>query len=285
MTGGPAYNAQLQQEGTRDVSPGPLFENGGGVENTESTNEGQSVLSERELVARLRARDPEAVDEFIRRFEPLVIRYAYWLRIAADERNHWVAELLYDVALTLGRARTRQPRQLKAYVAGACRLRALEHRLRETTYRTRVLDALRDVHQGSPELREVVVTSLASERSLQDARGPAWEPPALSPVLERLVNALQREVSPDERQTLEWLGDQVSYTHIAERLGISRPAAVSRIQRLRIKLIGAALRFGATLGRLERAELVRFLRRTGAVTDDKVDVLSPNDDKSTEDSR
>jgi hypothetical protein len=60
---------------------------------------------------------------------------------------------------------------------------------------------------------------------------------------------------------------------------------VSRIQRLRIKLIGAALRFGSTLGRVERTEFVRFLRRTGAVAEEKMDALSPNDANLEEDSR
>jgi hypothetical protein len=115
------------------------------VENTASSNESQDLLSDRELVERLRARDPDAIDEFVRRFEPLVTRYAQWLRIEADERNHWVAELLYDVALTMGRGAKGRPRQLKAYVAGACRLRALEHRGREATYRARIVEALRDV--------------------------------------------------------------------------------------------------------------------------------------------
>lgn len=255
------------------------------MENTASTNESQDFLSDHELVERLRARDPDAIDEFIRRFEPLVARYAHWLRVPVDERGHWVAELLYDVAMTLGRGKKGRPRRLQAYVAGACRLRALEHRAREATYRTRIVDALHDVQEDSSEFREVVVTSLSSEKSLRDARGPEWEPAVLSPVLERLVSALEGGVSPDERQILEWLGDQVSYTDIAQRLCITRPAAVSRIQRLRIKLIGAALRFGSTLGRAERMEFVRFLRRTGAVAEAAVDALSPNDGQHKEDSR
>lgn len=255
------------------------------MENTASANENQEFLSDGILLERLRARDPDAIDEFIRRFESLVTRYALWLRVPPDELNHWVAELLYDVALTLARGTKGKPRQLKAYVAGACRLRALEHRAREATYRTRIVDALTDVHENRSEFREVVVTSLSSERSLRDARGSDWEPPALSPVLEQLVSALAHGVTPDERQILEWLGDQVSYTHIAERLRITRSAAVSRIQRLRIKLIGAALRFGSTLGRVERTEFVRFLRRTGAVAEEKMDALSPNDANLEEDSR
>lgn len=228
------------------------------------------TISDHALIEQLRARDAQAVDEFIRRFEPLASRYAHWLRIPCSERSHWVADLLYDVAMTLTRGRSAPPRHLKAYVAGACRLRALENRAAEKTYRTRILDALARTHDDSVALREIVVTSLASERSLRDARGPDWEPPALSPVLERLVSAFEEGVTPDERQILKWLGDQISYTMIAEWLGITRPAAVSRIQRLRRRLIEAALRFGAGLDRIDRAELVRFLRRTGTVSKERV---------------
>jgi DNA-binding CsgD family transcriptional regulator len=258
------------------------------VENTASTNESeQQPISDRVLVEKLRARDPDAIDEFIRRFELLVTRYARWLHIAPDERSHWVAEVLYDAAMTLGRGTRPPPRNLNAYVAGACRLRALENRAREASHRTRILEALTDVHENRTDLREVVVTGLTSERSLRDARGPDWEPPALSPVLARLVSALEEGVTPDERKILEWLGDQVSYTRIAERLHITRPAAVSRIQRLRIKLIGAALRFGSTLGRAERTAFVRFLRRTGTVAEAEVEAIDsrPNDGRPEEESR
>jgi hypothetical protein len=63
------------------------------------------------------------------------------------------------------------------------------------------------------------------------------------------------------------LGQHVSYTTIAAWLGISRPAAVSRIQRLRARLIRTTLHFGSTLGASDRAELLRFLRRAGVSED------------------
>jgi DNA-binding CsgD family transcriptional regulator len=231
------------------------------------------TMSDPELVERLQARDSAAVNEFVLRFEPLVSRYARWLRVPEDERGHWVSDLLYDVAMTLSRGKNAMRSHLSAYVAGACRLRVREHRERQATYRTHILDALADVHAGPLGLREVVVASLASERSMRDARGPDWEPPPLAPVLERLVSALDEGVTPDERQMLRWLGDQLSYTLIAERLGITRPATVSRIQRLRLRLIEAALRFGASLDRTERADFVRFLRRTGVVAEDRVHAM------------
>lgn len=188
-------------------------------------------LSDRSLVEALQARIPDAVDEFIRRFEPTAARYARASEVEVSERGHWATELLYEVAMTLTRRKGAQLRHLGAYVAGACRLRLQEMRATETAYRTRIGDALADVHSDTLRLREVVVASLCSEYSLRDARGPDWEAPPLAPVLERLVTALDEGITPDERRLLKWLGDQISYTTIAEWLGITRPAAVSRVRR------------------------------------------------------
>lgn len=230
-------------------------------------------LSDRSLVEALRARIPEAVDEFVRRFEPAAARYARASEVEASERGHWAIELLYEVAMTLTRSRGALPRHLGAYVAGACRLRLQEMRASEAAYRTRIGDALTDVHNDALRLREVVVASLCSEYSLRDARGPEWEQPPLAPVLERLVTALDEGITPDERRLLKWLGDQISYTTIAEWLRITRPAAVSRIRRLRSRLIDASFRYGAGLDRAERTELARFLRRTGAIDEGRVIAL------------
>lgn len=232
------------------------------------------ALSDRALVEALRARQPEAVEEFVRRFEPVVARYARWLRVPSSDQQHWTGEVVYEVAMTLGRNRGVMPRHLGAYVAGACRLRALEERTSSTAYRTRILDALASVHDDVYGSREAVVMGLASESALRDARGPEWEPPALAPVLERLLSAFDEGATPDERRMLKWLGDQISYTKIAEWLGITRPAAVSRIQRLRARLIEAAFRFGAGLDSGERADFVRFLRRSRLVDQERVTALA-----------
>jgi DNA-binding CsgD family transcriptional regulator len=175
-----------------------------------------------------------------------------------------VGEVLYEVAMTLGRGSGAVPHHLSAYVAGACRLRTRAARVAESKYRDRIADALESFPQ-SAGLPESVVASLCSEYSLRDARGPEWEPPTLAPVLERLLGSLEEQITHDERRMLRLLGDQVSYTAIAERLGITRPAAVSRIQRLRARLIEAAFRFGAALDLSDRAELIRFLRRAGVL--------------------
>jgi hypothetical protein len=248
------------------------------VENSrERDHDAWQVVSDRALVLELRRASVEAVDEFIRRFEPLVARYAQLLQVPPAERTHWVGELLYDVAITLGRGRGVLPRHLGAYVAGACKMRVREQRAREATYRAGVHDALDEI-SGTGQKAAV---GLCSESSLRDARGPASELSALSPVLQRLVSAFEDGVTPEEHTLLRWLGGQISYTMIADWLGISRPAAVSRIQRLRVRLIKSALRFGAALDGNDRVEFLQFLRRTGAVGEEQILAL----ERSGEDSK
>ena len=78
----------------------------------------------------------------------------------------------------------------------------------------------------------------------------------------------------DERRLLSWVAQRTSFSTIARMLGEQRSAIVKRVTRLRARLIEAALRFGESLGASERAELVRFLRRTGAYDPAALDALA-----------
>ena len=112
---------------------------------------------------------------------------------------------------------------------------------------------------------ERVVVAACSEESLRQAYGAGVELPSLSPVLERLVATLDERMDAGERVLLSWMGQRVPYATMAEWLGITRGAVIKRATRLRIRLLGVAFQFGQTLGIHERRELVRFLRRTGAL--------------------
>lgn len=224
------------------------------------------TIGDRALVEALRAEVPEAVDEFVSRFESLVLRYARQLRIPEAYRAHWAAELLYEVAMTLSRGVGEPPHHLGAYIAGACRLHARRQRIRESKYEARVSEALNEIANSG----ERVVFEVCSESSLQAARGPAWERRTLSPVLERLVSAFEEGITDEERLVLHWLSCQVSYTTIAAWLGTKRSTVFGRAQRLRERLIEAAFRFGSQLERSERLELARFLRRTGRVSEERI---------------
>lgn len=240
------------------------------AENSRERNVGAwYAVSDRALVEALRSARGDAVDEFIRRFEPLVARHARRLRIPAAERADWVVDLLYDVAITIVRGHTAAPRHLGAYVGGACRQRVREQLTRDAAYQAGVQDALEEIDSAA----QATVAGLCSEDALRTARDPRWEPPPLSPVLLRLVSAIEEGITDEEHMVLRWLAAQISYTRIAEWLGISRPAAVSRIQRLRARLIESALRFGTALDRAERTEFMRFLRRTGTIDEQRIVVL------------
>ena len=224
-----------------------------------------SSISDRALVDALRGGQVEAVDELIRRFEPLVTRYAQLLRVPPSDRSHWIGELLYEVAMTLSRGRMQLPRHLGAYIAGACNLKARSLRVAEWNYQRRVGAAVEQVESG-----ESAVIGLCSEDAVRSARGPLGEAPGLSPLLQRLASSFAEAITPEEQRLLEYLANQISYTTIAKWLGITRPAAVSRIQRLRARLARAALSFGATLNHADRTELVRFLRRTRSVREEQI---------------
>lgn len=235
-------------------------------------------LGDRALVDALREGQPEAVDEFIRRFEPLVTRRARWFRVPAAERSHWVGELLYDVAMTLTRGRGSAPQHLGAYITSACRHRIAAQRANDAAYRNHISEAVDDGDADAPAVREPVVTSVYSAGSLAAARGPDWERPSLSPVLERLASFFNEKIRADDWRLLDWLGSQISYTTIAQWLGITRPAAVSRIQRLRARLIDAALRYASTVDVADRAALIKYLRRTGAVAEERLIALEKKED-------
>jgi DNA-binding CsgD family transcriptional regulator len=220
-------------------------------------------IGDRALVGAIREGRSEAVDEFIRRFEDVVQRSARQLQIPRENRVHWVGDVLYEVALTLGRGRGPMPNHLAAYVAGACKRRSRREYTKDRSHDARVREALGEVYGSS----ESAALGVCSEASIRLASGIDWESPDMPPVLARLAATFDAQITAEERDVLSWLGQHVSYTTIAIWLGISRPAAVSRIQRLRARLIRTTIRFGSTLGASDRTELLRFLHRAGVSED------------------
>jgi hypothetical protein len=151
------------------------------------------------------------------------------------------------------------PHHLAAYVAGACKRRVRREHDDARAHDAWLYSALNEVDT----LGQLAALGICSEGSLRLASGVEWEPPSLPPVLAQLAKTLEREITAEQRDILSWLGQHVSYTTIASWLGISRPAAVSRIQRLRARLIKTTLDFGTSLETAERVELLRFLHRAG----------------------
>jgi hypothetical protein len=219
------------------------------------------VLTDRALLDALRSRDGEAIEEFIRRYQPLVLVQARRLRIPPEDRTHWAIELLYHVANALARDAASIPRSLGPYLVTACKRKAFdEWRNQRTRERWEVQCA---DEAGAPSQRTIAGT--CSEDAVRSTYGPDWEPVRLPPVLERLVSIFEEGISTEEQQLLSWVGQRVPYSLVAEWLGISRAAAIKRVTRLRDRLIEAALRFGSSLDAADVSELTRFLRRAGVV--------------------
>ncbi len=211
------------------------------------------------VVHAMRAGEEPAMREFIERYESLVLVQARHFRVPEDERQHWTAETLYDVALSLIRSTRPVPASLPGYLIAACRRKVM---MTERARRSRMVREGAVV--GSVGGERVIVTT-CSEDSLRLARGPLRDTSPLSAVLERLVAALDDRLESSERTLLSWMGQRVPYSTMATWLGISRSAVIKRAMRLRVRLLGVAMEFGQTLGAPDRQELVRFFRRTGAL--------------------
>jgi hypothetical protein len=80
-------------------------------------------IDDRTLVRAMREARPEAVDEFIRRFEGIVLHYARWLRVPPHEQGRWAADVLYEVALTIAGRHGPPPGHLAGYVIAVCKLK------------------------------------------------------------------------------------------------------------------------------------------------------------------
>lgn len=221
------------------------------------------------LVAAVRRGDAEAIDEFLARFQEVVMSQAKLLRVPPPEWRTWTSDLLCDVVVGLMQKTGAGPRSVVAYLIVAARNK---HRavLRQRSLHERRLEERATVLGGA----ERVLETACSEFSVRMTYGSDWEPAPLPPVLDRLVSAMEYAMDPGERRLLSWVAQRTSFSTIARMLGEQRSTIVKRVTRLRARLIEAALRFGETLGARERADLVRFLRRTGAYDAAALDALA-----------
>ena len=221
------------------------------------------------LVAAVRRGDTEAIDEFLERFQEVVMSQAKVLRVPPTEWRGWTSDLLCDVVVGLMGNTGGSPRSVVAYLITAARNK---HRAaqRDWSLRQTRLDERATSLGGA----ERVLATACSEFSARSTYAPDWEPAPLPPVLDRLVSAMEHAMTPDERRLLSWVAQRTSFSTIARMLGEQRSTIVKRVTRLRARLIETALRFGESTATSERAELVRFLRRTGAYDTAALDALA-----------
>jgi hypothetical protein len=218
-----------------------------------------AALSDRALIDAMRARDGEAIEEFMRRFQHLVFVQAKRLRIPGPERRQWVGDLLVEVASSLARRRRDVPRAIPPYLVTAAKRKAFADR-RQQALRDRLTNANATEIGG---VGECALPGTCSEASIRATHGPGWEPSTLPQGLVHLVERLDARMSHDERELLSWIAHRVPYSTIAQWLGITRAAAIKRGTRLRARLVDVVLEIGVSLEGEERAQLLRFLRRTG----------------------
>ena len=166
-------------------------------------------------------------------------------------------DFLTDSALRLMQPTVAIPANLTGYLVAALRHRLANDR-RAVKRRVAANAAAAGVGGG-----ERVVHEVCSEASIRASAGPAYEAPALSPVLERLSCVIDAGISDTERQMLRWISASIPQRLIAEWLGITHNAARVRVLRLRERLIDVALRGDTAWSPTERQELYEFFRRSG----------------------
>ncbi len=214
--------------------------------------------SDRELIVAMRADIGAAFEEFVARYQPLLLARSRRFDMPQWEREDCVAEVLESMMLRLVRPDVRAPREMAAYLT-----RALHNRLvdivRARTARVAEASCMAD---WSHVALEGAVTALASRHAVTSCGAfPKETSSALSPVLERLARALTDPLSDDERQLIGWESNMIPHRTIAEWLGVSHAAATKRIWRLRTRLRELAMKHVEALGLEDRAEVERVIDR------------------------
>lgn len=226
-------------------------------------------VSDAALVAAVRRGEVDAIDEFLERFQEVVMSQAKLLGVPRADWRWWTSELLCDVVVGLMSTRKTGPRSIVAYLITAARNKHRAAQREWSIHHARVAERATDLAGN-----ERVLGTACSEASIRATYAPDWEPAPLPPVLDRLVTVMERALIPDERRLLSWVAQRTSFTTIARMLGEHRSTVVKRVTRLRARLVDAALYFGASLDANERGQLVRFLRRTGAYDPAALDALA-----------
>jgi RNA polymerase sigma factor (sigma-70 family) len=203
------------------------------------------------LVAALRCQDEGALREFYLRFRPALVGAAARLGVPPGERETAADDCLADVAVHLITTSAPPPRSLPAYLARSLRNRVLNDARARSRADRRELEA-------PAGLTEAELAG-SSQHALR-ASGTVETLP-LSPALERLAAALERELDEDERLLVVWMSNCAPPRDIARWLGIAYKAAAKRVERLRERLQTVALRHIETTDGDERRELLGFLGR------------------------
>ena len=222
------------------------------------THDSWRERSDRELIAAMRANLSPAFDEFVARYQPLLLARAGRFGLPVWEHEECVTEVLESTILRFVTPGMQPPARMAAYLT-----RTLSNRLLDAVraQRARAKHEQAAVDRSAPAF-EQAVTSLASQHALE---GCATAPDAplrdLPAGVARLVEALIEEMNEEERMLISWEGNMIPHRTMALWLGISHAAATKRVWRLRARLREVATRHARALPPGEGNEIERFMRR------------------------
>jgi len=213
------------------------------------------VASDVALLAELRALNPAAMGELIRRCRPGLARYAKRIGVPRGEREVLADEVLDDAVLRLIQPGAPAPRQLASYVARMLRNRyANQLRAdgrRDQRHASRVTDG------GA--IGDVAVAAVVSEHAIRTAgRDTSEDAGAL--LVARLGRQLMRELGEQDRELLGWVAEGVPNREIASWIGSTYDATKRRVSRLRVRARARALEIIEGWPRVHRRLLERTLR-------------------------
>ena len=216
--------------------------------------------SDRDLIAAMRANVSPAFDEFVARYQPLLLARAGRFGLPAWQREEYVIEVLESTILRFVKPGIQPPAEMAAYLTRTLSNRLLDA-VRAHGARTRHEQAAAD--RTAPAY-EQAVTSLASQDALEGSAvfrdASASDPP---PGIAQLAAALIHQMSEEEHNLISWESNMIPHRTIALWLGISHAAATKRIWRLRARLREIAARHARTLSPAEQDDIDRFMHRLG----------------------
>ena len=224
----------------------------------------RAAATDYDLVVALVDGGASAFERFVERFHRILFEYARREGVRPSESDELVSETLGDVAMRFMTARAALPRNPRMYLLAAFRRRLINHRRSHLRRQRVVAEAARDAMGDCVYADESDVVVGCSEHLVRECRGPDWEKPSLPSVLERLADHLTEALTEDERHLLVGVAENVPQRVIAGWLGISHALARKRLERLRSRLLDAAMRRSNGLPPDDARELDRFFRRCGA---------------------
>ena len=246
---------------------------------------GHGASDDAGIIAAMRRGSASAFEAYVDRFHRVLLDYARRGGLLPGDSDHFVEELLHDVALELMSLGAAIPRNPRMYLIAACRNRLLNVK-RGRMRRERTLDAvLHDARADSQLADDRDVVAGCSEGMVRESRGPGWERVRLPVALMRLAARLGEALTVDERRLLVAVAENVPQREIAVWLGLSHVAARKRLERLRARMTEVAMRYTNSLEPDEARELHRFFERCRARIGTGISAAPRSDPQSARDAR